>query len=244
MPDALKRGWSYLPSHGGQAPPVAIPEDDPERRIDDVGQLVPVRCQQAYNMRRLMERIADHGSLFEVGERFGPALIPSLARLDGQVVGVVANQPLVQAGAAGPDEAGHRLYLLVRLLSHPPIFLHDLPGFRVARMAEHKKMPTKIMVWNQALARGYCAKDFGCRAEEHWGRRIAIWRGRRWVPIWWWHGPGWKSSLLVLTSASTWSTRNSWRRLTIPRACAKNCWSAGNLSTPRIQRPENIWCMI
>ncbi len=152
--DALKRVWSYLPSHGGQAPPVAIPEDDPDRRIDDVGQLVPVWRRQAYNMRRLMERIADHGSLFEVGERFGPALITSLARLDGQVVGVVANQPLVQAGAAGPDEADKATAFICWCDSFhiPLVFLHDIPGFRVGRMAEHKKMPTKIMVWNQALA--------------------------------------------------------------------------------------------
>lgn len=148
---------------------MTIPEDDPERRIDDVGQLVPVRCRQAYNMRRLMERIADHGSLFEVGERFGPALITSLARLGGQVVGVVANQPLVQAGAAGPDEAGHRLYLLVRLLSHPPYFPARHPGIPGGTDGRAQEDAHQNHGVEPGLSLGYCAKDFGCRAEEHWG---------------------------------------------------------------------------
>lgn len=152
--DTLKKVWSYLPAHGGEAPPTTPSTDDPHRLLEDVGQLVPLRRQQAYDMRRLVRQIFDQGSVFEVGERFGAALLTSLARLDGQVVGVVANQPMVQAGAAGPDEADKATAFICWCDSFhiPLVFLHDIPGFRVGSLAEQKKMPTKIMVWNQALA--------------------------------------------------------------------------------------------
>ena len=81
-------------------------------------------------------------------------MLTGLARLNGRVIGVIANQPLVRAGAAGPDECDKAIEFICLCDSYniPMVFLHDIPGFGVGSAAERRKIPTKIMVWNQALA--------------------------------------------------------------------------------------------
>ncbi|MDQ0189148.1 acetyl-CoA carboxylase carboxyltransferase component [Alicyclobacillus cycloheptanicus] len=153
----MKRFFSYMPSHAGEEPAVlstADTGDSPDRRLDNVDALVPTRKTRAYDMRRLVRAVVDHDSFFELKPYFGAALITGLGRLNGRVVGVLANQPLVKAGAAGPDECDKATEFICLCDSYhiPLVFLHDIPGFRVGSAAEHRKIATKIMVWNQALA--------------------------------------------------------------------------------------------
>lgn len=152
--DLMKRFLSYMPSHANEEPPLIETDDDPYRLLDDVLEIVPTNRKRAYNMKKLINTIVDHGSFFELKPFFGEALITGLARLNGRVVGVVANQPMKFAGAAGPDECDKATDFICLCDSYhiPLIFLHDIPGFRVGSQAEKSKMPTKIMVWNQALA--------------------------------------------------------------------------------------------
>lgn len=149
----IRRFLSYMPSHAGEEPPRRAAGDPPDRLID-AARLVPTERTRPYDMRRLVEALADRDSVFELKPRFGPALITALARLDGRVVGFVANQPAVQGGAAGPDEADKATDFICLCDSYhiPLIFLHDIPGFRVGQAAEHRRIATKIMVWNQAVA--------------------------------------------------------------------------------------------
>ncbi len=153
--DALRKVFSYLPQNADSEPLYLPPTDSPDRMLnDDTVNLVPTERTKPYDMRRLTRAIFDKGSIFELRSGFGRALLTSFARLDGHVVGVIANQPLYQAGAAGPDEADKATEFICLCDSYhiPLIFLHDIPGFRVGSVAERQKMPTKIMVWNQALA--------------------------------------------------------------------------------------------
>ena len=85
-----------------------------------------------------MELIFDKGSLFEIQPRFGKGLITSFARLDGYVVGIVANNPMVYGGAMNVGEA-HKQCHFVELCDTfhiPLIFLVDVPGFMVGLEAE------------------------------------------------------------------------------------------------------------
>ena len=90
---------------------------------------------------------------FEIREFFGKALIAGLARLKGRVVGLLANQPMFKAGAAGPQECDKAVDFisLCDSFNIPMVFLHDIPGFLIGAYAEKNRMPTKIMVWLQAL---------------------------------------------------------------------------------------------
>ncbi|MCF8568359.1 methylmalonyl-CoA decarboxylase [Alicyclobacillus tolerans] len=151
--EQMRRFFRCMPSNADEEPPLVRSEDSPERLID-ADALVPTRRNRAYDMKKLVRAVVDEGSFFELKPFYGRALITGLARLGGRVVGVVANQPLVNAGAAGPDESDKAIEFICLCDSYhiPLVFLHDIPGFRVGSAAEQKKMATKIMVWNQALA--------------------------------------------------------------------------------------------
>lgn len=100
-----------------------------------------------------MPSVVDANSVLELKPHFDESLITCLARLDGFVVGILANNPLVNAGAMGPGacEKATAFICLCDSFHIPLIFLHDTPGFFVSRAAEERKMPLKIMAFIQAL---------------------------------------------------------------------------------------------
>ncbi|HBV97973.1 MAG: methylmalonyl-CoA decarboxylase [Peptococcaceae bacterium BICA1-7] len=150
----MKEFFSYMPGHAGEEPPFKSTGDDPCRRVDELVKIVPTARHEGYDMKALIRSIVDNGAFFEIKELYGPALITILARLAGRVVGIIANQPMYNAGSAGPDECDKAIEFICLCDSYniPLVFLHDIPGFRISSYAEQHKMPTKIMVWNQALA--------------------------------------------------------------------------------------------
>lgn len=144
---------SYLPSHSGELPPQLPPVQSPQQRIDALLQIVPHDPKGLYDMRDVIRQIADANSVLELKPYFDESLITCLARLDGLVVGILANNPIVNAGAMGPGacEKAVAFICLCDSFHIPLIFLHDTPGFFVSRAAEERKMPLKIMTFIQAL---------------------------------------------------------------------------------------------
>jgi len=143
-----------MPSNAHEEPPFITTSDDPYRKLDQVAKIVPTQRNRAYEMRQLIKALVDQGKLFELRPFFGKALITCLARINGRVVGILASQPLYNAGAAGPAECDKATEFICLCDSYniPLIFFHDTSGFLIGSYAEQRKMPTKVMVWNQALA--------------------------------------------------------------------------------------------
>lgn len=158
--EEMKRFFSYMPLNADMEPPFKETNDDPYRRLDELVSIVPTKRTRAYDMKRVIKEIVDDGEYFEMRSLYGRALITVLARLNGRVVGIVANQPMQYAGAAGPEECDKATEFICLCDSYhiPLIFLHDIPGFRVSRDAEQKKMAAKILVWTQALAQSTVPK--------------------------------------------------------------------------------------
>lgn len=156
----MKTFFSYMPQNATEEPPFKATNDDPYRRLDEITEIVPVRRSRAYDMKKVIKSIVDDGIFFEMKELYGSALITALAHINGRVVGIIANQPMKFAGSAGPHECDKATEFICMCDSHhiPLIFLHDTPGFRVSSEAEKHKMPTKILVWNQALAQSTVPK--------------------------------------------------------------------------------------
>jgi len=104
-------------------------------------------------MTRVLRRLADGGEIFQVKERFGRSLITALARLDGHVVGFVANQPIQKGGACDTDGRDKAVSFLALCDSFniPLVFLHDVPGFFIGRDAERKRVAGKVITWMDAL---------------------------------------------------------------------------------------------
>lgn len=152
--DQLKTFFSYMPQNSNERPSVRLSNDDPYRSVDEVLNILPPKSNRVYDMKKIIKEIVDDGIFFEMKSKFGKALITAFAHLNGQSVGIIASQPNQFAGAPGPQECQKATEFICLCDSYhiPLIFLHDTPGFRISSEAEKAKMPTKIMVWNQALA--------------------------------------------------------------------------------------------
>lgn len=138
---------SYMPSHNNELPPqsavTAGSGDDQDRILD----IMPEKRTQVYNMKKIIEVIFDVGSVFELKPRFGKSAVVALARLDGSVVGVIANNPNVGGGALSAEACRKIIEFTVMCDSFniPLIRLMDTPGFVVGTDAERRGAPGHIM---------------------------------------------------------------------------------------------------
>ena len=133
-----RRFLSYLPSHAGgdiERKPVTDPVD---RREEHLLSAVPKEKNQAYNMRRIVEAVADEGSVFEMGKRWGRSVITSFVRLDGWPVALMASDPTFLGGSWTADaaEKAKRFVELAERFKLPVVHLVDNPGFMIGLEAE------------------------------------------------------------------------------------------------------------
>lgn len=155
--DEIRSFLSYLPSHSGEAPPrLEAPDEEGDAIRGAVARmetLVPKGRRQGYDMRKVVEAIADPGSVFELKPRIGKVATTALARLGGQSVGIVANNPMFKAGALDVDacEKITRFLVMCDSFNIPIILLVDTPGFVIGIEGERRKAPGKIMNFMSAL---------------------------------------------------------------------------------------------
>lgn len=134
----IHRYLSFMPQNVWELPPVVESDDDPNRCDEGLLSIVPRERRQPYNMRKLLAMIVDRDSVFEIQPSFGRALITVLARMNGKVVGIVANNPMVNGGAMDARAARKQTHFitLCDTFHIPIIFLVDVPGFMVGLQAE------------------------------------------------------------------------------------------------------------
>jgi acetyl-CoA carboxylase carboxyltransferase component len=101
---------------------------------------VPENERQAYDMRRYIAGIVDEGSFFQIHELWAKEIIVGFARLDGEVVGIVANNPMIKGGVLFVDSADKaaRFIQLCDAFNVPLLFLADVPGFMVGTAVERE----------------------------------------------------------------------------------------------------------
>jgi acetyl-CoA carboxylase carboxyltransferase component len=148
----VARFLSYLPSNYTQVPPRTLRIEEPEVP-EDVAAVVPGDRRRAYDMRKVLGRVLDRDSWFELGPLYGRTLLTGLARLGGHPVGVLASQPMQQAGILTPQacDKAVRLITLCDAFGLPLVFLHDTPGFMIGREVEHERLLSKAMLFKQAV---------------------------------------------------------------------------------------------
>ena len=130
---------SYLPSNNHEDPPYIPATDDPKRRCDELLDIVPAEPSRAYDVRDVLDVLVDDGELIELHPYWARNVVCGLARLDGHVVGVVANQPMVLAGALDIDaaEKAARFVRTCDAFNIPLVTLVDVPGFLPGTEQEH-----------------------------------------------------------------------------------------------------------
>ncbi|MDG4790985.1 acyl-CoA carboxylase subunit beta [Micromonospora sp. WMMD1102] len=134
--DVVRRYLSYLPANWTQAPPAAPAVAAPEKV--DLAALVPASERQAFDMRRYVRGLLDADSFLEVQALWARELTVGFGRLDGQVVGVVANNSMFKGGVLFVDSADKatRFVQLCDAFNVPLLFLSDVPGFMVGTAVE------------------------------------------------------------------------------------------------------------
>lgn len=160
--DGVRKLLSYLPESYLEKPPVVKDKDEtsakksllyslnsligrkssqePEDRCADLINIVPDNYRKAYNVLDVIDRICDRDSFFEVQKDFAKNVVAGYGRIDGQSVGIVANQPMYLAGSLdydGSDKAA-RFIRTCDCYNVPLVVLVDVPAFMPGTAQEHK----------------------------------------------------------------------------------------------------------
>lgn len=129
--------------------------DPVDRQLSSVESIVPHDNRKVYDMRRVVEQICDNGEWLELKSWFGKGVLVGLARIVGQLVGIVANQPLSAGGsvdAKGLKKAGEFLDFAV-LRRVPLLVLQDVPGFLIGSYVEKDGMVKEVTNYSEMLDR-------------------------------------------------------------------------------------------
>jgi acetyl-CoA carboxylase carboxyltransferase component len=137
--DVAKRYLSYFPVNWEDEPPTAPPADPPADAAV-IRDLIPADENKPWNMHDLIDAVFDEGSFLEVHKRWAKELITGYARLDGRVVGIVANQPKFKGGVLFVDSADKaaRFVSTCNAFNIPLLFLSDVPGFMIGTQVERQ----------------------------------------------------------------------------------------------------------
>ncbi|ADQ68540.1 propionyl-CoA carboxylase carboxyltransferase subunit [Halogeometricum borinquense DSM 11551] len=137
--DSIRELLSYLPANNMEDPPRVEPWDDPNRRDDELIDIIPEEPKKPYDMTEVIQHIVDVGSFYETHENYAKNLVVGFARLDGRSIGVVANQPRVNAGTLdiAASEKGARFVRFCDAFNIPILTFVDVPGFMPGTDQEH-----------------------------------------------------------------------------------------------------------
>ena len=127
----LRRLYNYLPLSNREKAPVRPSGDPADRVIESLDTLVPDNPNKAYDMKELITKVVDDGDFFELQPDYAANIIIGFARMDGQTVGVVANQPLVLAGCLDIKSSvkAARFVRFCDAFNIALLTLVDVPGF-------------------------------------------------------------------------------------------------------------------
>ncbi|HWK17071.1 MAG TPA: acyl-CoA carboxylase subunit beta [Solirubrobacteraceae bacterium] len=136
--DLARRYLGYFPENWQGQPPAAPPAEPESDR--PIRELIPADENKPFDMRELLDTLLDAGSLLEIHARWAKEVIVAYARLDGRVVGVVANQPKFKGGVLFVDSSDKcaRFIQTCNAFNIPLLFLADVPGFMIGTAVERE----------------------------------------------------------------------------------------------------------
>jgi len=137
---------SFLPQNNLESPPRVQPSDDPQRMDEELDRVIPDSPNKPYDMRDVVRLTVDDGEFLEVHEHYATNIICGFARLNGQTVGVVGNQPRSMAGVLDIDASvkAARFVRTCDAYNIPLLTLVDVPGF----------LPGTTQEWNGIIRHG------------------------------------------------------------------------------------------
>jgi acetyl-CoA carboxylase carboxyltransferase component len=137
--DQVRELLEFLPSSNLEPPPLVSSDDDPERSVPELRDIIPASSQQSYDIKKVIGGVLDHGDLLEYHALWATNLVCGFGRIGGRVVGVLGNQPQVLAGVLDIDasEKGARFVRTCDAFNIPLVTFVDVPGFMPGTDQEH-----------------------------------------------------------------------------------------------------------
>ena len=137
--DEVRYLLSFLPQSANQKPPVFITEDDTEKNVNLLDSFIPENRNQPYDMNDIINNIVDDGEQYPIHANFALNIITTLARFNGNTVGIIGNQPLEVAGVLdiNASEKAARFVRFCDAFNIPLLTLVDVPGFLPGVEQEH-----------------------------------------------------------------------------------------------------------
>lgn len=135
----IRRLMSFLPANCDEPPPLVVTGDDPDRECPELTEIVPANANKPFDMLKVIERVVDNGDFLQVKREFAGEIVVGFGRMDGRTVGVVANQPMVRAGALTVDSSDKqaRFIRFCDCFNIPLVLLVDTPAYMPGSAQEH-----------------------------------------------------------------------------------------------------------
>jgi len=151
----IRQLLSYLPSNNMEDPPMAETGDAPHRMDESLDTLIPDNPNQAYDVKEVINSIVDNGEYFEPHQYFAKNLVICFARMNGRVIGIIANQPAHLAGCLDIDasDKATRFIRFCDAFNIPMLTIADVPGY----------LPGSDQEWGGIIRHG--AKLLWCYSE-------------------------------------------------------------------------------
>lgn len=129
--DMIKELLSYLPSNNMEDPPRVETGDITEREAPELEAIIPDNPNQPYDIKQVIAGIVDKGIIFEPYEHFARNIVTCFARLGGETIGIIANQPLVLGGAldVNASDKAARFIRFCDAFNIPLLTIVDVPGY-------------------------------------------------------------------------------------------------------------------
>ncbi len=136
--NGVKKLLSYLPQNMDEKPPVNT-DYTSEDYSDKLESIVPDNQRKVYDVKEVIRMITDQDSLFEIQENYAKSIVTAFSRIDGEVIGIVANQPQILGGSLDVDasEKAARFIRFCDCFNIPLLTLVDIPGFLPGKQQEH-----------------------------------------------------------------------------------------------------------
>ncbi|SHH47839.1 methylmalonyl-CoA decarboxylase subunit alpha [Tepidibacter thalassicus] len=180
---------SFLPSNNMEKAPKLEVGDDPNRVVDNLNTIIPKNSNKPYDMKEIIKSIVDNGYFFEVQPYFAQNIITGFARINGESIGIVANQPTYMAGCLDIN-AGDKASRFIRTcdaFNIPILNFVDVPGFLPGTAQEYggiirhgakmlyayseATVPKVTIIVRKAYGGSYlamCSKDMGADLVYAW----------------------------------------------------------------------------
>jgi propionyl-CoA carboxylase beta chain len=129
--ESIRALVTYIPQNNREKTPLLKSDDDPTRLCDALASIIPDNANKPYDMAAVIEEVADKGSFMQVHKNFATNIITGFARMNGESVGIVANQPASLAGVLDIDAStkGARFVRFCDAFNIPLVVFEDVPGF-------------------------------------------------------------------------------------------------------------------